>query len=121
MTDRRDGVAALDGAGAAGRRGLTAAASDLEGGGGRKEGQSGESESSDTGEHVGSGEQNATGDARGLTGVDLKPEDLSLVVQALLYLSGHLQTLGQTLNTAPRCRVLDQVSRPPTLSTSPDE
>ena len=32
-----------------------------------------------------SGEENA----RGLSDLDLKPEDLSLVVQALLYLSGH--------------------------------
>ena len=45
----RDGVAALDGAGAARRSGLTA--SDLEGGGGRKNGQSSESEDGDAGEH----------------------------------------------------------------------
>ena len=57
-----DGVAALDGASAAGRRGLTAA--DLEGGGGRKKGQSCKSEGGDAGEHVGSGEGNAAGDAR---------------------------------------------------------
>eukprot|EP00091_Calanus_sinicus_P012109 TRINITY_DN27486_c0_g1_i1.p2 TRINITY_DN27486_c0_g1~~TRINITY_DN27486_c0_g1_i1.p2 ORF type:complete len:116 (+),score=3.73 TRINITY_DN27486_c0_g1_i1:66-413(+) len=44
-----DAVAALDGAGAARRSGLTA--SDLEGGGGRKNGQSGESEGGDAGEH----------------------------------------------------------------------
>ena len=63
-TDLLDGVASLDGAGAAGRGGLAASAADLEGSGGRKKGQSCKSEGGDAGEHVGSGEGNAAGDAR---------------------------------------------------------
>ena len=90
-TDLLDGVAALDGAGAAGRGGLAASTADLEGSGGRKKGHGSEGEGSDAGEHVGSGEESATGDARGLSCVDLKPEDLPLVVQVLLYIPG-----GQT-------------------------
>ena len=57
VTDRRDGVAALNGAGGAGRRGLAAAA--LEGGGGRKKGQRSKNESSDVGEHHCLDEENA--------------------------------------------------------------
>ena len=87
MTNLLDGVAALNGAGAARRRGLTAA--DLEGSGGRKNRQSDESEGGHAGEHVGSGEKSATGVARGLSGVDLKPEGPYLVAQVLLYLSGY--------------------------------
>ena len=53
-TDLLDGVAALDGAGAAGRGGLAASAADLEGSGGRKKGHGSEGKGSDAGEHVGS-------------------------------------------------------------------
>ncbi len=53
VTDRRGCFAALDGTGAARRSGL---ASDLEGSGGRKKGQSNESDGGDAGEHVGVGE-----------------------------------------------------------------
>ena len=55
-----DRLAALDGAGAAGRGGLAASTADLEGSGGRKKGQGSEGEGSDAGEHVGSGEESAT-------------------------------------------------------------